>query len=146
MQLYTHFWGIRYVKNLRVQINILSTEQLGNWILIHPVGTAQKTSLEYCKCSDSISIQATAASRHILLSSIFSNHVLTSCFIQRPSRVNELSWPTLRHYPGICMEGLKKTGINLCQSSRLPDIRTRDLPNTNVICLVGHPFIWRYLI
>jgi hypothetical protein len=65
-------------------------EQLGNWILIHPVGIAQKLSLEYGKRSGSILIQATVTSIHILFSSLFTNHVFTFCFIQSRSRVNEL--------------------------------------------------------
>jgi hypothetical protein len=102
-------------------------KQLGNWILIQPVGTAQKPSLEYGKCSDSILIQATVASIHILFSSLVTNRVFTFCFIQRRSRVNELKrcgktlpWPTLRHYPGIYMDGLKKTSIHVGQCSRRP--------------------------
>jgi hypothetical protein len=30
------------------------------------------------------------------------------------------SWPNLRYYPGICLEGLRKTTKNLSQDSRSP--------------------------
>jgi hypothetical protein len=30
------------------------------------------------------------------------------------------SWPNLRRYPGICVEGLRKTTTNLSQDSRSP--------------------------
>jgi hypothetical protein len=32
----------------------------------------------------------------------------------------KLSWPNLRYYPGICLEGLRKTKKNLSQDSRSP--------------------------
>jgi hypothetical protein len=30
------------------------------------------------------------------------------------------SWPNLRYYPGICLEGLRKTTKNLTQDNRSP--------------------------
>jgi hypothetical protein len=30
------------------------------------------------------------------------------------------SWPNLRYYPGICLEGLRKTTKNLSQDNRSP--------------------------
>jgi hypothetical protein len=62
----------------------------GKWILIHLVGTAQKLGLEHGKRLDSILIQATATSIHILFGSLFTNHAFTFCFIQRLSHVKEL--------------------------------------------------------
>jgi hypothetical protein len=32
----------------------------------------------------------------------------------------KLSWRDLRHYPGICFEGLRKPTTNICQDGRSP--------------------------
>jgi hypothetical protein len=80
MQLYTNFWAIRYVKNLRIQINIPREQKhwtIKNSILIDPIRITQKPSLEYGKRSVSILIKATAPSIHILFGSLFTNHVFT---------------------------------------------------------------------
>jgi hypothetical protein len=48
------------------------------------------------------------------------------------ARGRRQSWPNLRHYPGICLGGLRKITINLNRYSRCPaSFGPRHLPYTN---------------
>jgi hypothetical protein len=43
-------------------------------------------------------------------------------------------WPNSKNYPGICLEGLRKTTNKLSVAGLLSEIWTRDLPNTKQDC------------
>jgi hypothetical protein len=59
--------------------------------------------------------------------------------------VRQVSWPYLRYYPGICMEGFKKTMKTLSQHSRSlgQDLNVRP-PKTKLECEAQRSVVFTY--